>query len=247
MAIDNFGTRLEVPAWRLISTFRDKTMDSPSASASEERPTYVVLSLVAFGVCIGLLTGLSEGPGTVVALIGLLFAAIGGTFTSLYQKNGPKPKERTQIILCAGLVSGGLMGGVIFGVGAKIVQYVYLPVRAVPANAFNSQTATSGPASREDKKPENQKKTAEVSESRVFQPPGVLHAALMDDIDALRSKVTEAVDAKKITEGQGKAIFELMNQMETVEEVREVMCKNATDDFTRKFDRVFPPATTQPK
>ena len=76
--------------------------------------------LVWFGVSIGVLSALNVTAGATAALVGLLFAFVGGSLLALYQGEDRLPADRRRLLFAqAGQVSKGLILGLFLGFGLR--------------------------------------------------------------------------------------------------------------------------------
>lgn len=79
--------------------------------------------LVWFGVCIGMLSALNVTAGATAALVGLLFAFVGGSLLTLYQGEDRLPADRRRLLFAqAGQVSKGLILGLVVGFGLRFLD-----------------------------------------------------------------------------------------------------------------------------
>ena len=99
----------------------------------------------AFGVAVGVLTALSTATGTVVTLLGLLFAMIGGSLLALFRRSELSPAGRRGVLDLAGAVSLGIVVGLYLGFLTRYVDYrVRADLAADPAAAVTQPASGTG-------------------------------------------------------------------------------------------------------
>ncbi len=102
--------------------------------------------LVWFGVSIGVLSALNVTAGATAALVGLLFAFVGGSLLALYQGEDRLPADRRRLLFAqAGQVSKGLILGLAVGFGLRFLDNSVLrPGAARIAERIMPGFATTG-------------------------------------------------------------------------------------------------------
>lgn len=83
-------------------------------------------NLALFGALIGLLTTLSTAAGTTVTLIGLLFALIGSSILSWFDKQKISDADRPFLLAYAGHFALGTLIGLVIGFGLRWVDQRFI-------------------------------------------------------------------------------------------------------------------------
>jgi hypothetical protein len=101
-----------------------------------------------FGVTIGLMTALTETAGAVAALVGLLFALIGGSLLALYRGEDKVPANQRRLLFRqAGCVAAGILIGLFFGFGLRFVDNAVLrPLASLVASKIHAPATITGDA-----------------------------------------------------------------------------------------------------
>ena len=81
---------------------------------------HMLLSMVIFGLLLGILTALCDEKGITATLIGLLFTFIGGSLVALFKKEVISSEARYSIITLMGAISLGAIVGLSLGFGLNI-------------------------------------------------------------------------------------------------------------------------------
>jgi hypothetical protein len=124
----------------------EQSSTPPAAQRGAQRTNQrqVVGALITFGITVGVLTALSEGDGTAIALLGLLFTLIGGSLISLYKGDALKPKQRDDAIKAAGVLSLGILAGLTVGFSAKLTEEVTRSLNATTQPSITRDNGASG-------------------------------------------------------------------------------------------------------
>jgi hypothetical protein len=91
-------------------------------AVARRRAVRALLGAGAFGACVGVMTALSTANGTVITLLGLMFALIGGSLVALFKPTEVKPAARRGVFDLAGAISVGLIAGLYLGFATRYVD-----------------------------------------------------------------------------------------------------------------------------
>jgi hypothetical protein len=187
--------------------------------------------LVVFGTTIGLLSALSSAAGTTSALIGLLFALVGGSILTWFDKNKVADANLPMLTKSAGWIGGGILLGVLLGISLRWLDQRYIepdiaqhrleaeaealaPTLAKMDALMAKANAANKSSSETNKAIARQLETLKTSLEalpKASKPDSVveLHGIRSDDLDRLASLLHRDLEAMKPNDPEYKKVSDL--------------------------------------